>query len=473
MKVKHKKFLIKLIISKSKKICKTLKSTPKTRGRPKLYPDYIIVAALLIKTLEKLSLRDLEEKLKDLLPKVPDFTTIHYRFKKLNQDYLKDMIEQTAKEIMKQLKAKELYCLIADGTGFGYAQTYNLTWKRGKKLREVNSHIKTEILVGVVKNKSIVLSVNTDKAYADENRLLREMLSKLDIRSKYFLGDSYYGKSVETLKIIKEKGMKAIIPVRDTFRMKVRDSYRVWAKDNYENNRDIYRRNRYKVEQVIGIVKNRFGDRDRTKDFYIGSLYVLGRFALYNLMLLVSILLLCFYAFDYMLSIRCLFYKLFRFFQQAQLHLTNIRFRYILYTMETKKLDTNKHSVFLLYYHLVLVVKYRKDVIDDKISKRLREIFEYIQPNYKITLIEWNHDKDHIHVLFKATPTTPLSKFINTYKSASSRLIKKEFPEIRRKLWKEYFWSRSYCLLTTGGVSIDIVKRYIENQGIERHAKSL
>ncbi len=141
--------------------------------------------------------------------------------------------------------------------------------------------------------------------------------------------------------------------------------------------------------------------------------------------------------------------------------------------METKKLDTNKHSVFLLYYHLVLVVKYRKDVIDDKISKRLREIFEYIQPNYKITLIEWNHDKDHIHVLFKATPTTPLSKFINTYKSASSRLIKKEFPEIRRKLWKEYFWSRSYCLLTTGGVSIDIVKRYIENQGIERHAKSI
>ncbi len=326
MKVKHKKFLIKLIISKSKKICKTLKSTPKTRGRPKLYPDYIIVAALLIKTLEKLSLRDLEEKLKDLLPKVPDFTTIHYRFKKLNQDYLKDMIEQTAKEIMKQLKAKELYCLIADGTGFGYAQTYNLTWKRGKKLREVNSHIKTGILVGVVKNKSIVFSVNTDKAYADENRLLREMLSKLDIRSKYFLGDSYYGKSVETLKIIKEKGMKAIIPVRDTFRMKVRDSYRVWAKDNYENNRDIYRRNRYKVEQVIGIVKNRFGDRDRTKDFYIGSLYVLARFALYNLMLLVSILLLCFYAFDYMLSIRCLFYKLFRFFQQALKKLTKIKF---------------------------------------------------------------------------------------------------------------------------------------------------
>ena len=58
--------------------------------------------------------------------------------------------------------------------------------------------------------------------------------------------------------------------------------------------------------------------------------------------------------------------------------------------------------------------------------------------------------------------TSCLSKFINTYKSASSRLIKKEFPEIREKLWKEHFWSRSYCLLTIGGVSIDTIKKYIQ-----------
>jgi Transposase and inactivated derivatives len=70
--------------------------------------------------------------------------------------------------------------------------------------------------------------------------------------------------------------------------------------------------------------------------------------------------------------------------------------------------------------------------------------------------------------LFKATPTTPLSKFINAYKSASSRLIKKEFPEIRQKLWKEYFWSRSYCLLTSGGASVEVIRRYIESQGEKR-----
>ena len=69
-------------------------------------------------------------------------------------------------------------------------------------------------------------------------------------------------------------------------------------------------------------------------------------------------------------------------------------------------LDNNAHSVFLLHYHLVLVVKYRRQVFDDAISGRAKEIFAYIAPNYNITLEEWNHDKDHVHILFKAHPET-------------------------------------------------------------------
>ena len=132
------------------------------------------------------------------------------------------------------------------------------------------------------------------------------------------------------------------------------------------------------------------------------------------------------------------------------------------------KLDSNNHSVFSLNYHLILVIKYRRKVLNDDISNRLKEIFEYISPNYNITLEEWEHDKDHIHVVFKAHPKSELSKFINAYKSASSRLIKKEFSNMKKFLWKEYFWSRSYCLITTGGATIDVVKKYIENQGEKR-----
>ncbi|MED2841239.1 IS200/IS605 family transposase [Bacillus wiedmannii] len=128
------------------------------------------------------------------------------------------------------------------------------------------------------------------------------------------------------------------------------------------------------------------------------------------------------------------------------------------------KLDSNNHSVFLLYYHLVLVVKYRRNVFDDDMSDYAKDMFVRLSENYNITLVEWNHDVDHVHILFKAHPNTEMTKFINAYKSASSRLIKRDFPQVKKKLWKEMFWSRSFCLLTTGASPIDVVKTYMENQ---------
>ena len=119
----------------------------------------------------------------------------------------------------------------------------------------------------------------------------------------------------------------------------------------------------------------------------------------------------------------------------------------------------------MLHYHLIMCVKYRNKVINDVISNRLKEIFEYIAPKYNILLEEWNHDIDHVHILFRGNPNSEIAKFINAYKSASSRLIKKEFPGIRKSLWKEKFWSQSYCLISTGGVTVDVIKQYIQTQG--------
>ncbi|WP_144933517.1 IS200/IS605 family transposase [Paenibacillus sp. 32O-W] len=131
------------------------------------------------------------------------------------------------------------------------------------------------------------------------------------------------------------------------------------------------------------------------------------------------------------------------------------------------KLDNNNHSVFLLYFHLVLVIKYRRKVMDDTISDYAKNMFVRLGERYNISLVEWNHDIDHVHILFKAHPNTEMSKFINAYKSASSRLIKKHFPQVKKKLWKENFWSRSFCLLTTGDAPIEVIKKYIENQGVK------
>ena len=127
-----------------------------------------------------------------------------------------------------------------------------------------------------------------------------------------------------------------------------------------------------------------------------------------------------------------------------------------------REMDNNAHSVFLLYYHLIMVTKYRRKVINDDISARGKEIFEYIAPNYGITLEEWNHGKDHVHVMFRAQP-----------KSASSRLLKKEYPEIREKLWKGAFWSQSFCLLTAGGAPVEVIREYIESQGEKGNEKRI
>ena len=67
-----------------------------------------------------------------------------------------------------------------------------------------------------------------------------------------------------------------------------------------------------------------------------------------------------------------------------------------------ENMDHNAHSVYLMYYHLIMVVKYRRKVINDPISERAKEIWEYIAPRYGIVLEEWNHDIDHVHVMFRA-----------------------------------------------------------------------
>ena len=135
------------------------------------------------------------------------------------------------------------------------------------------------------------------------------------------------------------------------------------------------------------------------------------------------------------------------------------------------KIYSNNHSVFSLYYHLILVTKYRKQVINDSISNRLKDIFCYVSKNYHIDLEEWNHDIDHVHILFRSHPNTNISKFINAYKSCSSRLIKKEYTSIKEKLYKEFFWSQSFCLLSTGGASIEVIKEYIKTQGMKHDNK--
>ena len=100
-------------------------------------------------------------------------------------------------------------------------------------------------------------------------------------------------------------------------------------------------------------------------------------------------------------------------------------------------LNRNQHSVYILIYHLVLVIKYRRKVINEDIFDSLMVIFDNIGFKYGIVVKEANWEVDHIHILFEAKPSTNLVKFINSYKSAGSRLIKKIVSSFKKEFMEK------------------------------------
>jgi putative transposase len=104
-------------------------------------------------------------------------------------------------------------------------------------------------------------------------------------------------------------------------------------------------------------------------------------------------------------------------------------------------------------------------VLKPEVMARCIEILENIAGNVGLEIKEASGEPDHVHLLLSAKPDFNLCRFINSAKTVTSRLLKKEFPEIRISLWKEKFWSASYFVVTAGGAPLDVIKAYIENQG--------
>ena len=134
------------------------------------------------------------------------------------------------------------------------------------------------------------------------------------------------------------------------------------------------------------------------------------------------------------------------------------------------KLDKNGNCVFSLQYHLIIVVKYRKKVFENNsIINDTKVIFQEISKEFEVDIIEQECGNDHVHILFRAKPTLDITKYINILKGHSSRKIRKNYKDfLKDKLWGEHFWSPSYFLSTTGNVTIDILKEYVENQRKEQ-----
>lgn len=128
--------------------------------------------------------------------------------------------------------------------------------------------------------------------------------------------------------------------------------------------------------------------------------------------------------------------------------------------------DKTNNAVFSLCYHFITTVKYRQKVFtNDTIISDLKDIICQITEKFEVEIVEQECGDDHLHILFRSKPTLDMTKFINILKCHSSRMLREKHKDfLKDKLWGDSFWSPSYFLATTGNVTIDILKQYVEKQ---------
>ena len=130
------------------------------------------------------------------------------------------------------------------------------------------------------------------------------------------------------------------------------------------------------------------------------------------------------------------------------------------------KYRSSGRSVSELRAHLVLTTKYRRKAMSPAVLKRLTELVDHLCQRWGCQLIEFNGEADHVHLLFGYYPQLDLSKFVNNLKTVTSRMIRKEFAShLRRYYRKPVFWNSSYYVGSCGGVTVEMLKKYVQSQG--------
>ena len=123
-----------------------------------------------------------------------------------------------------------------------------------------------------------------------------------------------------------------------------------------------------------------------------------------------------------------------------------------------------RHSVTSLKTHLVFTTKYRRKVFTGSHIERLRKAIHSACKKLECKLIEFDGEKDYVHILLTYPPKLSISTLVNSLKATSSRALQKDFPELRRLSKNAALWSRSYFACSVGGAPIEVLKQYIENQ---------
>ncbi|MGF1541840.1 MAG: IS200/IS605 family transposase [Pleurocapsa sp.] len=126
---------------------------------------------------------------------------------------------------------------------------------------------------------------------------------------------------------------------------------------------------------------------------------------------------------------------------------------------------SSRRAVFNLTVHIVLVTKHRRKVINADMGTELKQVFESVLKSWDSELIEFNFESDHCHLLVSFPPHKLLSSLISNLKATSSKTMWRKFESRVSKFYsKRVFWTGTYFVASCGGVTIDVLKKYVQNQ---------
>lgn len=130
------------------------------------------------------------------------------------------------------------------------------------------------------------------------------------------------------------------------------------------------------------------------------------------------------------------------------------------------ELQSSRHAKYLLHAHLVFTPKYRKKIFTKEHLDYMREVLTKVCIDFKANLIEFDGERDHVHLLVLYPPTVSIASLVNSLKGVSSRKLRQRFEVFKKVYWgdKVALWSRSYFAASVGGAPIEVLKQYIEQQ---------
>src|SRR5258705_12225704 len=122
------------------------------------------------------------------------------------------------------------------------------------------------------------------------------------------------------------------------------------------------------------------------------------------------------------------------------------------------------HTVYDLKCHVVWITKYRKPVLRGEIAKRLRKLVRQTCATLEVVIESGHVAADHVHLLVSVPPSLAVSELVQRLKGRTSRLLLVEFGELNRQFWGKHLWARGYFAASSGHVTDEIIKQYIESQ---------